>query len=66
MAKPKLYEKRKKWGITWVYLHGHWFVREKRDALKCGIFSGVTTSQLNDPKYLRRISSKKSYWDKYI
>ena len=66
MGRPKRYEKKRKWGVTWIYLSKRWFVNEKNDTTKCGILSGVSTSQLNDPKYLRRISAKKKYWDRYV
>ena len=66
MGKPKGYEKRKKYGVTWIYLDGTWFVNDGKDAGKCGVHSGQSTKQLHDPKYLHRISSKKSYWDKYV
>ena len=66
MARIRNYTKKRKYGVTWVYLDGLWFVNNGRDARKCGIFTGETTKQLNNPKYLKRISSNKRYWDKYI
>ena len=66
MSRIKNYSKKKKYGVTWVYIDGTWFVNDIRDARKCGIYAGETTKQLNNPKYLKRISAKKKYWDKYI
>ena len=57
MSKPKKHEKRRKWGVIWIFLGTLWFVNTKKDALKCGVWCGVSTGRLNDPKALRTISA---------
>jgi len=67
MGRIKRYTKKRKYGVTWLYTgDGIWFVNSLGDARKCGIYCGVTTRQLNNPRYLKKISVSKKYWNKYV
>ncbi|UYL64871.1 MAG: hypothetical protein QIT35_gp75 [Methanophagales virus PBV299] len=46
----------KKHGVEWIKIDDLWFAV---NPTLCGIFCGVTEDQLNDQKYLRRISANK-------
>ena len=44
-----------------------WFTNSASDAFDTGIWSGVTTAQLTDPKYMQSIAGiSKIYWNKYV
>ena len=66
MGRIKSYHKKQKYGIIWIYLDGTWFVDGGREAKESGIYTSVTTAQLDNPNYLHKISAVKSYWKKYI
>ena len=66
MGRIKSHNKKQKYGLTWIYLDGMWFVNGPGEAKESGIYTGVTTAQLGNPTYLHKISAVKSYWKKYI
>jgi len=45
--------------VEWVKVDELWFAK---DPMRCGIFCGVTTEQLGDVEYLKRISANKDFW----
>jgi len=63
----KTFKYKEKYGVKWISEDGKtWFANTQSDAFDSGIWSGVTTEQLNDPKYLAKISASKIYWNKYV
>ena len=64
----KTYKYKEKYGIKWRSTNDGktWFANTASEAFDCGIWTGVTTAQLNDPKYLAKRSSSDLYWNKYM
>ena len=63
----KTFKYKDKYGVKWVSDDGEtWFANSSSDAFDTGIWSGVTTEQLNNPNQLVKLSASKIYWNKYL